>query len=167
VPTIDFNGTGRWSPEGIAAKYREHSERLQIPMTTDLTPRTYSKGDDNWVYPVMEKVIAGIASGDPACAEIGIDFISENGSFPFGMVLKTYTARALRRANLTESQRERIRRRIVSMLVEGYVPKEYREYAKLLRKVGLGSLRAELGRADKANPQVAKYLKYFTESASA
>ena len=167
MPIIDYNGVGQWSATGIAARYREYAERFEGRMATDLTPKTYSKGDTTWVYPVMEKVIAGIASGDPACVEIGIDFISESASFPFGMTLKTYTARELRRAALTESQCERIRRRIVSMLVEGYVPKEYREYAKLLRKVGLGSLGAELGRADKQNPHVAKYLRYFAESAGA
>jgi hypothetical protein len=53
------------------------------------------------------------------------------------MILKSNVARALRRTTLTELQKERIRRRVVEMLEAGYLPREYRQYAKLARKLGL------------------------------
>ncbi len=34
------------------------------------------------------------------------------------------------------------------MLLEGYLPSEYREYAKLLRKIGLGAMRIQLKQAN-------------------
>lgn len=157
----DYNGIGPWSAAGITSRYREYAKLFCVASEANLVPVTTAQGDTRWVYPVMDKVIDGIEAGDPACAELGIDFISESGSFSFGMRLKSNTARALRRATLNDQQRERIRTRVVQMLVEGYVPKEYREYAKLLRKIGIGPHRAELQRANTRNPSVAKYIKYL------
>jgi hypothetical protein len=161
MPLYDYNGTGEWSADAILARYREYAKQFAVVSEADLRPMTYSKGDARWVYPVMHKVIEGIEAGDPACAEVGIDFISQDSSFPFGMTLKTYTARALRRAPLNDKQQVRIRRRVLDMLMRGYVPKEYREYAKLLRKIGIANERDALARANKRNPHVAKYVKYF------
>jgi hypothetical protein len=75
----------------------------------------------------MWKVIEGIEKGDLACAQIGVEFIEESASFAFGKILKSNTARALRRAPLTSEQKERIRRRVAEMLCAGYLPREYRQ----------------------------------------
>ena len=48
----------------------------------------------------MDLVIVGIEAGDKACIALGVDFVEEDRLFPFGMVLKANTARALRRAEL-------------------------------------------------------------------
>lgn len=166
MPTRDYNGEGPWAAGAIIERYGRYAREHRLCSMTDLQPRTHAKGEDRWVYPVMERVIAGIEAGDPACAEIGVDFISEDASFPFGMVLKTKTARALRRAALTQRQQDRIRARVFDMLLREYLPREYREYAKLLRRIGLGNCTGVLGKANGANPHVARYLKYFREAAS-
>ena len=44
--------------------------------------------------------IEGIEHGDLACAKIGIEFIEGDGSFAFGQILKSNTARAPRRISL-------------------------------------------------------------------
>jgi hypothetical protein len=110
----------------------------------------------------MERVIEGIERGDPACAELGIEFIEEDQSFPFGRILKSNAARALRRAGLTSAQQERIRKRVVAMLVAGHTPREYREYAKLARKIGLEGWWAQAeGQVNLANRYVRRYYDYF------
>jgi hypothetical protein len=115
----------------------------------------------------MDRIIEGIESGDPACAELGVEFIEQDGSFAFGRILKSNVARALRRASLTDGQKERIRKRVVEMLGAGYLPREYRQYAKLARKIGLGSWLSQVeGQANMANPWVARYYNYFKEYAS-
>ena len=86
----------------------------------------------------MIEVINGIAESDVACIALGVDFIEEDARFPFGATLKSNTARALRRAPLTEPQVARLRQRIATMLISGIVPREMREYAKLLRTIGVG-----------------------------
>jgi len=112
-------------------------------------------------------VIEGIVAGDSACIEIGIDFLEPRLVLPFGRSLHATTARALRRAALSSWQADRLRSRIYGMLQEGWVPAEFREYAKLLRRIGLGpewpSVRA---RVDEANPHVMRYVRYFETHAA-
>ncbi len=78
---------------------------------------------------------------DLAYIESGVEFFEENGSFTFGKILKSNTARALRRASdsLTDEQKERIRNRAAEMICTGYLPREFRQYAKLARETGLGT----------------------------
>ncbi len=140
----------------------EYARRFRVDETVDLTPDERVQGEKRWVYPVMEKVIEGIERGDRACIEIGLEFIEEDQRFPFGRVLKSNAARALRRANLTSEHVDRIRRRVAAMLIAGQAPREFREYAKLLRKVGIGDEWPEVEeRAPRGNPYVQRYLDYF------
>jgi hypothetical protein len=166
VKVIDYNGTGRWTLDAIRERYAEHARRFHVQVPTDLKPREHSDGAARWIYPVMEQVIAGIEAGDPACVELGVEFIQEDQTFPFGKVLKSNTARALRRASLDAGQVERVRDRVVGMLVAGHVPHEFREYAKLLRKIGLGerwdSVRERL---DRSNPYVMRFYDYLNSVA--
>jgi hypothetical protein len=52
----------------------------------------------------MDAVVEGIRAGDPACSTIGVEFIEEDGKFPFGANLKSRTARALRQASLPQAE---------------------------------------------------------------
>jgi len=85
-------------------------------------------------------------------------------TFPFGRSLKSNTARALRRSELSGEQVERLRKRIVSMFLAGNVPHEFKEYAKLLRKIGLGEWWPAIERqAPYGHYRAARYFRYFLE----
>jgi UDP-2,3-diacylglucosamine pyrophosphatase LpxH len=76
--------------------------------------------------------------------------------------LKANTARALRRAPLTAGQEERIRKRVVEMLCAGHLPREYSQYAKLARRIGLGDWLSQVEQeADLNNVWVRHYYEYF------
>jgi len=135
---IDYNGEGRWSLQGIKERYAAYARQSKVSPPLDLKPNEHEERNRRWIYPVMFQVIEGIEKGDKACIAIGVEFIEEDERFSFGRIIKSNTARALRRAELTSEQAERIRSRVVQMLIAEHVPREYREYAKLLRKVGLG-----------------------------
>ena len=108
----------------------------------------------------MDEVIQGIEENDVACIALGVDFVEEDARFPFGATLKSNTARALRRSNLTEVQKSRLRERISTMLVSGVIPHEMREYVKLLRKVGVGEHWPRLDREiPRDNPYAMRYYK--------
>jgi len=110
----------------------------------------------------MTQIIERIEAGDRAAIEIGIEFIQEDDYFMFGKVLKSNTARALRRASLTQEQQSRIRERLVDMMLAGQVPHEWREYKRLLRRVGLGSLWPVLDKGvDRENKYVMRYYDYL------
>jgi hypothetical protein len=110
----------------------------------------------------MEQIIERIEIGDKAAIVIGIEFILEDDFFVFGRILKSNTARALRRAALTVEQQTRIRERLVEMMLSGQVPREWREYKRLLRSVGLGSLWSVLENGvDRKNKYVMRYYEYL------
>ena len=166
MSVVDYNGTGSWTVEAIIGRYSKYVERYRISSPRDLRAKVLVQDERQWIHPLMDQIIEGIEHGDLACAEIGIEFIEEDASFPFGKILKSNTARALRRAALTDEQKERIRLRVVGMLKAGYLPREYRQYAKLARKIGLGKsfpkIKDELATD---NPWVHHYYRYFEEHA--
>jgi hypothetical protein len=162
----NYNGSGRWSVEAVQQRYAEYAQRYGVEQRSDLTPHEHWADGHHWIYPIMDCVIEGIKRGDPACVEIGVEFIEESASFRFGRTLKSKTARALRRAALTGEQKERIRKRVVEMLRAGYLPREYREYVKLARQIGLGEWTNQLERGmDLDNPRVRRYYEYLRDHA--
>ena len=164
MDVIDYNGTGLWGVKAVQQRYEQYARRYGITSPRNLAPLVHEENGKRWIYPIMECVIEGIEAGDPACVEIGIEFIEESASFPFGRILKANTARALRRAPLTTEQQERIRKRIVGMLCTGYLPREYRQYAKLARKIGLGDWLSKVEReADLKDVWVQHYYQYFKD----
>jgi hypothetical protein len=120
----DYNGAGEWSLERVRERHATCCEQLGLETRGSLMPRVHREGSRTWIYPVMDDVILGIEAMDPACIALGIDLIETDALMPFGKILKANAARALRRSELTEAQKERIRRRIVSMLVAGIIPHE-------------------------------------------
>ncbi len=164
METIDYNGQGDWSSDAILKRYTRYRKQLQINGSIDLTLKTIVQGDKMWIYPVMDIVIEGIEKGDIACKQIGIEFIEQDQKFAFGKILKSNTARALRRTKLEEEDKKRIRERLVSMLLAGNVPHEYKEYAKLLKKVGLANYQESLGESvNRENQYVMKYFNYLID----
>jgi hypothetical protein len=156
---IDYNGEGPWSREQITERYARHADELGIVRRHDLSPTEHSERGRHWVYPVMQKVIDGIKAGDPACVRLGIEFIEEDGHLPFGRTLKSNAARALRRATLSDEQKERIRRRVFAMLRAGHVPREFGDYAKLVRHIGFD--RREVPDVDSSKPHAVRHRSYF------
>jgi hypothetical protein len=158
----DYNGEGKWSKDEILERHSRYSREMNLRNPMDISPAEVVEGEVKWVYPVMDKVIEGIERGDAACRRIGVEFIEEDRNFTFGNILKSNTARALRRSVLTGEEQERIRRRLVAMLIAGNVPHEYKQYAKLLKKVGVGEHWGEVeSKIDRSNEYVMRYYSYL------
>jgi len=92
----DYNGTGEWSRDQIEQRYRAYCAQYGIS-ARDLAPREHQEGPIRWVYPIMDRVIDGAKEGDLACVQLCLELIQQDQGFPFGMVLKSQAARALRR----------------------------------------------------------------------
>ena len=156
----DYNGIGEWSVLSVQSRYRDYCNALQVSDPHLPEPMVHREGHVVWIYPIMDSVIQGIQSGDAACIALGVDFVEEDDHFSFGKILKSNAARALRRAHLTESQMARLREHIVTMLVSGIIPHEMREYAKLLRVIGVGDQWQRLERdVPKDNPFAMRFYK--------
>ena len=163
MDVIDYNGEGQWTRIAILTRYQRYAAGSGVDMFRDLSPLEHSEGDQHRIYPVMDKVIEGIEAGDAACIQLGIEFIEEDTKFPFGKILKSKTARALRHASLSDEQKQRIRRRVFGLLRAEHVPHEYREYAKLVRKIGFDL--CEVPQVPTSNPYVARFRSYFEMAA--
>ena len=158
----DYNGKGRWAVAAVQTRYLEYCREYGLESSGPPVPREHVEGQKQWVYPVMEAVIEGIEQGDKASIALGLDFIEEDAHFPFGKTLKSNTARALRRASLTAEQVLRIRKRVTNLLISGQIPHEFREYAKLLRHVGLADCWPLMQRDAKLDsPFVKRFVEYF------
>lgn len=161
----DYNGKDKWSKDEVIRRYKNYCVEFNIKNPLYLSPPEHTEGNVKWIFPVMYNVIEGIETGDAACRKIGIEFIEEDSKFPFGKILKSNTARALRRSVLTLDEQERIRKRLIEMLLSGNVPHEYKQYAKLLKKVGVGNYWNEIEqRINKSNGYVMKYYKYLKDN---
>ena len=163
MATIDYNGEGRWSAIEILSRYAEYAASAQIT-PRDLSPGQAAEHGHRWVYPVMDEVIKGIHAGDPACIEIGIEFIEEDRGLAFGRILKSNTARALRRVPLSRDQQDRILRRVFDMFRRGYIPRELRDYARLARSIGFSA--ADVPPVAEAPVYVMRYHRYLLAAAS-
>ncbi len=109
----------------------------------------------------MFKVIDGIAAGDRGCIALGVDLLEEDAHFAFGRSVKPDTARALRHVELTEEQRQRIRRRVMDILKRGQVPRGFAQYARLLRRIGLADFWPELDAVTRDKPFVKRWRDYL------
>ncbi len=163
----DYNGVLRWSVAAIQGRCVQYCRQFNVDESDIPRPREHTEGKGHWIYPIMESVVAGIENRDRACIELGVEFIEEEEHFVFGRILKSNTARALRRAQLSPVQTGRLRERIVKMLLSGDVPHEYQQYAKLLRHMGLGSWWPIIEHGVKRdNPYVMRYYEYLRTNAS-
>ena len=161
----NYNGKNRWSVEAVQTRYRDYCRALALEPSRTLQPFEHRQGDIVWIYPVMDNVIDGIVEGDAGCIALGVDFVEEAALFPFGPRLKSNTARALRRAVLTEEQKARLRARVSVMLIMGIVPHEMREYAKLLRTIGVAEWWPRLERhIPRDNPYAMRFFNGLRES---
>jgi hypothetical protein len=143
MTVTDLNGVGEWSRSRIQARYAAYCKMLEVPLTP-LVAQEITQGENSWVYPLLDSVIERIEEGDPASTAIGVDLVEENQFMPFGSIIKSNAARALRHATLSTAQTERLRRRLVHMLIAGIIPHEFREYYKLLRTIGVAGYWPEL-----------------------
>ncbi len=156
----DYNGAGVWATAAVQARYQQYCDVLRVQFPRLLEAREHREGKILWIYPIMEKVIQGIEENDAACIALGVDFVEEDDLFAFGKTLKSNTARALRRSQLTEEQKERLRERVITMLVSGIIPHEMREYTKLLRVIGVGKHWPRLeGAIPRDNPFAMRFYK--------
>jgi hypothetical protein len=156
----DYNGQGKWTGDEIIKRYFVYCNDLNILEPLDLLLSTFTENDVQWIQPVMYKVIHGIEKGDEACKLIGIEFIEEDHKSAFNRVIKVDTLRALRRAKLDEKDKDRIRSRLIDLILASRIPHQYREYANLLKKVGFGDRLEEIReKANKDNPTIMKVIR--------
>ncbi|WP_439574573.1 hypothetical protein [Phreatobacter sp.] len=162
VQIIDHNGTGDWSEAAILRRYRMHCRSVGI-QPRPLAGRRMRQGERLWISPVLDAVIEGVRQHDAGCIAIGVELIEADDFMPFGRLHKSRMARELRRVDLDERLRERLRARIVAMLKAGNVPHEFRHYVRLLKSIGFEDCRADIAGAQPDNRYVRRWVRYLLD----
>ena len=104
--------------------------------------RQASAPSPDWSPSTFQRLIERVRHDDRAAIETLIALIEDDRGRPWGMLLKSEAARALRQhATLAPVHVHRLRARFTDMLLRGYLPREYKQYAKLFRKIGLADFR--------------------------
>lgn len=154
----------RWSQFEIERRYARYAKERAAANRRDLSPLEPEKEGSHWIYTPVHRIVEGIEAGDPMCRELGVEFIEESGTdTPFGPVLRSHVARALRRGDLPDALKSRLRARILELLASGSPGLEFKQYAKLLNSIGV--TRAQLAevesRIDPSDEHAMHYLKYL------
>jgi hypothetical protein len=161
-----YPGASDWTIAAVQERYKRYCRQLRI-RPRDLEPR-YHNPVATWLGHIMSRIVDGIRDGDQACVMLAIELVEEDRGIPFGKLVKSDAARALRQhAHLDDIQQARLRRRFTDMLVRGYLPREYKEYAKLFRKIGLGIHRETIEKADQSNPFIRRWCWYLLQDHAA
>lgn len=134
---------------------------MKVGEPLELVPRTAQQGQSHWIYPVVEQVLDGAAAHDAACVQIAVDLVCSDERFTFGKVFKDRAANVLTHADLSQAQVDRLRARAIAMLRSGFVPPEFKRYARLVRRIGLAESRDELERLVPAGARIAWYRSYL------
>lgn len=137
---------------------------MATPRTIEPCVSVAEEQGREWHYSVLPQITEGVRAGDRACIEIGVELICDDRGLPFGAIYKSNMARALKSCDaLDNDTRQRIRERIVSLYETGTVPREFREYSRLLRKIGVGECQARILAAKPENRFATRARQYFLE----
>lgn len=149
----------------MGRRYGEHCARFEeLYLPVEIPSHALER---RWhVRYFMDEMGRRIKSGQLAAAEMGLEMLEEDSGFPFGSIVKSNLGRALGKPKLCPSQVERVQARVADMLIRNFLPKEFRQYAWLCRRLGgLGAQRALVERrADRSRPWVDWYIRYLTQA---
>lgn len=106
-----------------------------------------------------------VATGDSLAIEDACRLISKDPKLPFGKLIKSNLARALRKAAkyVPEADRTRIVQRTASILSLEYCPREAEDYCKLVKHLGAAEARAVV---ETANPHDEKSIFLISQLAA-
>ncbi len=159
---IDYNQPDIFSVETIQREYIQLCKQYGIKEPLPLEPEIWEEGDRRWIYSIWDEVIKGIESDDLACIDLSLKCLEYMKPIPFGRITRSRIARSLKRANLNMAQKSRIRKLCKIKLDSGRLGTEFKDYSRLLVKVGFADMVLDFTDIDKDDPDyVVKYKKYF------
>lgn len=127
---------------------------------SELEVKAYDR-ERQWTSGILDVLIGRMKRGDLAAAEIGIEMMEEDRGLAFGPITKSNIPRALTKCALSNEQMDRIRKRVVQMLLRPFLPKDFRQYAWLARRVGMQEWAGALEEVEGDDAWVAWYVEYL------
>lgn len=123
------NSPKGWDLYSILAEYKQlGGERVIYP-----NPARISRSPWSDYQEAISNIADGIRAGDPACVELGVRFIEAQVYVSGSGYMRTCIARRLKRASLSEEQKQRLSAHFLGLLQNAVALHEYEPYLKLWR----------------------------------
>ncbi len=154
---INYNPEGKWSVESVQAKYWELCLSLGGVSGFEPQPRKHTNHNGTtWIYNVMDSVVDGVQLGDKACVQISIEYIQDNDMRSTTGYIRERMARALRNCELSNKQKSQLADTFIKQLESKRIYKEFREYCRLFKKIGVEPYKKEIEKYTNSNKQYIK-----------
>jgi hypothetical protein len=152
----------------MLAKARLEEDMLNLlgPRLRAYFPEEAHENPAVWLSQTFGQVLKAIVAGDTAAVSLACDLIEKDPMLPFGKLIKSDLARALKKQVelLVASERAQVLGATVKLLNQEYAPRELEDYCKLAKKLPGPEYLAALSRAAPRNPKAERLLAYLAQS---
>ncbi len=152
----------------MSPRARLEEEMLQL---LGLRLRAYFPADGHenpavWLSHTFLLVRAAIARGDTVAVSLACELIEQDPKLPFGKLIKSDLARALKKqvGLLVPSERAQVLRAVAKLLNQEYAPRELEDYCKLAKKLPTAEYRAALSGVTTRNAKAQQLLAYLGDA---
>ncbi len=140
IPLEIYHGVPKgWSKDEVLAAHvlLNGQYKMDIPEATEPGAPNWLPDRYHWLQyrATLHAVSNGIRAGDAACAELGVRYIELDYIGSYSGFIKERLARALKGAELTEAQINRLKCHFQLLVDKGQCLQEYGEYKKLLKLI--------------------------------
>ena len=136
------------------------------PCILQFYPSNYHKASW-WTNQIFDSILEEIKKGNQDAMKLGCQLIIDDpNKIPFGKIIKSNIGRALKaKANLIpENERQKIIKKVFSLIKAGIVPQEVKVYCKLIDKFGIEKYFEETEEINPANQYVQALKDYLLAS---
>lgn len=130
-----------WTFREIRHKYQRLASTYRVE--TQLSLEHSCESELAKVKCALQDISRGIKTQDSAAIEVAIEFVLSDVFFHYSGHIRATMARRLKSAGLSEAANERLRRGLLKLFSSGTFGPEHKEFARLLRNIGLSSMEEE------------------------
>jgi hypothetical protein len=140
TPLAVYHGVpSGWDKEDIVQTYHElnGARRFNPPEATEPGAPSWMVDRYNWLQyrSALREIAKGLKAKDPVCVELAIRYIELDYFGSYSGFLRERFARLLKNSKLTFQQARRLKRHIQFLRDNNQMLGEFREYAKLIKRI--------------------------------
>ena len=136
--------------------------RLRMYMPTD-----EEKDPSLWVGETFRVLRSAVASGDPQAISLACELIAEDPKLPFGKLIKSDLARALKKqfGKIIAFERQQVIDTTGKLLGQEFAPRELEDYCKLVKKFPRAEVLTNFAGVTPRNAKAKHLLDYIRNDA--
>lgn len=153
----------------MSPRERAEQEILQLlgPRIRNYVPQDALDHPAIWVSQCFTSLARAVAKGDAPAISLACDLIHQDPKLPFGKIIKSDLARALKKQSqrLVVSERRQLLDATQKLLNLPYAPRELDDYGKLVRKFPPKEVESMLSSVEATSPKAKHIVELLTSKA--